>query len=137
LTTAPLWRAIDAGSWVTPQLVVTAYFADPKFTEQLIARLNQRCEIAVPSGLSPVARHSATGPGGAVHRSAKLLASLLCIGKRLPALSSFLERACEEPDLAELLGKDIDNSSTITDHWYTQLTTHFASRQRELTPRAI
>jgi hypothetical protein len=137
LTTAPLWRAIDAGSWVTPQLVVTAYFADPKFPEHLIARLNDRCEIAVPSDLSLVARHSATGPGGAVHRSAKLLASLLCIGKRLPALSSFLERATAEPDLAELLGKDIDNSSTITDRWYTQLTTHFASRQRELTPRAI
>jgi hypothetical protein len=137
LSTARLWRAIDTGSWVTPQLVVTAYFADPKFPEHLIARLNHRCEITVPPGLSPVARHSATGPGGAVHRSAKLLASLLCIGKRLPALSSFLERASADPDLAELLGKDIDDSATITDRWYTQLTTHFASRQRELTPRAI
>ena|ERR1019366_374612 len=137
LTTDPLWRAIDAGSWVTPQLVVTAYFADPKFPEHLISRLNHRCEITVPSSLSPVERHSATGPGGAVHRSAKLLASLLCIGKRLPALSSSLERTSAEPDLAELLGKDIDNSSTITDRWYTHLTTYFASRQRVLTPRAI
>jgi hypothetical protein len=136
LTAAPLWGAIDAGSWVTPQLVVTAYFADPNFPEHLIARLDHRCEIAVPSGLSPFTRHSATGPGGAVHRSAKLLSSLLCIGKRLPALASFLERASAEPDIAELLGKDIDNSSTITDRWYTQLTAHFASRQRELTPRA-
>jgi len=25
----PLWRAIDAGSWVTPQLAVVAYFSDP------------------------------------------------------------------------------------------------------------
>ena len=39
LTAAPLWGAIDAGSWVTPQLVVTAYFADPNFPEHLIARL--------------------------------------------------------------------------------------------------
>jgi hypothetical protein len=36
LSTAPLWHAIDAGSWVTPQLVVTAYFTDPSFREHLI-----------------------------------------------------------------------------------------------------
>ncbi len=71
-----------------------------------------------------------------MHRSAKLLASLICIGKRIPALSSFLEHASAEPELAELLGKDIDNSSNITDRWYTQLTTHFANRQLKLTPRA-
>lgn len=137
LTTESLWRAIDAGSWVTPQLVVTAYFADPHFSEHLVERINKRCEVTVPSGLSAVERHSATGPGGAVHRSAKLLASLLCMGKRLPALSSFLQEISAEPEIGELLGKDIDNASAITERWYTQLTAHFASRHHGFMPRAV
>jgi hypothetical protein len=137
LTTEPLWHAIDAGSWVTPQLVVTAYFADPLFPEHLVERINNRCEVTVPSGLSPVERHSATGPGGAVHRSAKLLASLLCLGERLPALSLFLQRISTEPEITELLGKDIDNAAAITERWYTQLTAKFASRHHGLVPCAI
>jgi hypothetical protein len=137
LDTVAMWRALDSGSWVTPQLVVTAYFADPVFPEHLIERVKRRCEVTVPSALSPVERHSATGPGGTVHRSAKLLVSLLSMGKRLPALSSFLQQASAEPDLAALLEKDIDNAAAITDSWCTQVITHFATRQHVLIPRAI
>ena len=28
-----LWRAVDGGSWVTPQLFVVAYFTDPQFPQ--------------------------------------------------------------------------------------------------------
>jgi hypothetical protein len=137
LDTVALWRALDSGSWVTPQLVVTAYFADPAFQEHLMERIRHRCQVNVPSALSPVERHSATGPGGTVYRSANLLASLLSMGKRLPALSLFLQQASADPDLAALLEKDIDNAAAITDSWCTQLIAHFAARHHVLIPRAI
>jgi hypothetical protein len=128
LDTVALWRALDSGSWVAPQLVVTAYFADPAFQEHLMERI---------SALSPVERHSATGPGGTVHRSAKLLVSLLSMGKRLPALSSFLQQASADPDLAALLEKDLDDAAAITDSWCTQVIAHFAARHHVLIPRAL
>ena len=55
-----------------------------------------------------------------MYRSAKFPASLLSIGKRPPALSSFLDAASGASALAEFLGKAIDNSSTIADRGYTQ-----------------
>jgi hypothetical protein len=137
LDTVALWRALDSGSWVAPQLVVTAYFADPAFQERLMERIRHRCPVTVPSALSPIERHSTTGPGSTVQRSAKLLASLLSMGKRLPALSSFLQQASAEPDLAALLEKDIDNAAAITDSWCTQVSAHFAARHHVLIPRAI
>jgi hypothetical protein len=40
LDCAPVWSAIDAGSWVTPQLVVTALFSDPTFPTRARERTN-------------------------------------------------------------------------------------------------
>lgn len=137
LDTVALWRTLDCGSWVSPQLVVTAYFADPSFQEHLMERISPRCQVTVPSALSPVERRSATGPGGTVHRSAKLLVSLLSMGKRLPALSSFLQQASADPDLAALLEKDAENAADITESWCAQVIAHFAARHHVLIPRAL
>ena len=70
---------------------MTAYFVDPAFPDRLRERVSQGCVVAVPAGLTPVERHSFTGPSSSVQRSAKLLASLLTIGAHVPSLRMELE----------------------------------------------
>src|SRR5262245_4095528 len=131
-----LWRAIDAGSWVIPQLVVTALMVDPAFPARLIERVENRCSISVPSGLSAPERHSATGPGSSIQRSAKLLASLLSVGAALPSLSSWIAGIREQPPVVQLLDEDVDNAPLIAEAWRRQLVEHFSLRGRALKPKA-
>src|SRR5215217_7637161 len=72
LTPTALWRAVDAGSWVLPQLVVCAHIVDSDFPSQCRDRMRAGAPVAPVPDLSPVERHSATGPGNARQRSAKL-----------------------------------------------------------------
>ena len=131
-----LWRAVDAGSWVTPQLVVTALFVDPRFSERLVERMESSCPISPPAGLSPIEQHSATGPANTVQRSAKLLASLLSVGKAVPKLSVWLGDVRAQPAVVEMLQHDVDDASNIADAWRKQLVAQFARRGRVLVPKA-
>lgn len=131
-TTAGLWRAVDAGSWVTPQLVVTAYFVDPKFPQRLVERMEALCPVSVRGSMSPLERHSATGPAGTTQRSAKMMASLVFIARRLPSLSTWLDTIRADPRVTQLLEQDFDNSADITEEWLEQLTLQFALRGRQL-----
>ena len=106
LDPTPLWAAIDSGSWVTPQLVATAYLIDPAFAERLRARLESRCAVQVPAGLSAAERHRATGPATSEERSAKLLAALLQIGMLVPSLARRVASAAHDPQLATLRAAD-------------------------------
>ena len=69
-------------------------------------------------------------------RSAKLLASLVCMGKRLPSLREWLDRESATPEIAELLEQDIDDAPRIAEYWLARLKEQFALRGRELKPRA-
>src|SRR3954466_6713530 len=75
-----LWRRLDAGSWVTPQIGATLFAIDPGFLAQARSRLEAGCPVDTSDliSLSPAERHSAAGPAGAVHRSAKAAATLMC-----------------------------------------------------------
>jgi hypothetical protein len=134
---ASLWDAIDAGSWVTPQLVVSALFLDPDFKEAVRARIDNRCVVMPPSGLTPLERHSASGPAGIPARSAKLMASLLAVSAHVPSLSPWLAQVRQEPEVQDLLGADIDGSEAIADDWRKNLMRQFTQRGRSLGPMVV
>ncbi len=131
-----LWRAADSGSWVIPQLVVTALFVDPDFAARARSRVEGLCPVRVPHGLSLAERHSATGPGNERSRSAKLLAALLSVGARLPSLAHWIGGVRAKPEVAALLADDIDDAPAIADIWLGHLVAQFARRGRLLNPRA-
>lgn len=135
LPIAGLWRAVDSGSWVTPQLVVSAYLVDSGFPDQCRKRLARAAPVSPPAGLSPIERHSATGPGSIRHRSAKLLASLIAVGCLVPSLTSWIGQARSKPEIASLIAEDIDDSGNIAEGWLAAVKRQFALRGRDLKPK--
>lgn len=136
LTSPSLWHAIDAGSWVLPQLVVCAYVIDPDFPSRCRERIHAGAKVSPPLGLSPVARHSATGPSNTLQRSAKLLVSLATVGRRLPSLADWIETECARPELASLISQDVDGAAVICDRWFGELLNQFERRGVHLVPAA-
>jgi len=134
LDPAALWRAVDAGSWVTPQLVATAYLADPSFPARVRERLEANCAIQVPTKLSAGERHRATGPAAPEQRSAKLLASLVRIGLLVPALTGWLRTAASRPQLAALQSADRDKSGNIAENWLKSVQAALKARGRAAAP---
>jgi hypothetical protein len=129
-----MWKAIDAGSWVTPQLVAAAYLIDPRFADRVRDRIEAKCAVVVPEDLSPGERHHATGPATPEQRSAKLLASLVRIGMHAPALTAWLRTAASRPDLAALQSADRDKSGNIAENWLQNVDRRLRSRGRVLAP---
>jgi hypothetical protein len=104
------WAAIDAGSWVTPQLAAVVSAVDPNFTDEATMRLDNGAPLLGNGrfGLSSALElHSAQGPAGTTARSAKLAASLLAL----------LPKSNPSSALADLVAKDIDNSGQIASRW--------------------
>ena len=134
LDPAPLWAAIDAGSWVTPQLVATAYLIDPSFADRLRARIKAGCPVEVPANLSPEERHRATGPASPEQRSAKLSVSLLRIGLLVPSLAGWLKSAVSSPQQAALRAADRDNSGNIAENWLKNVESQLRSADRMFVP---
>jgi hypothetical protein len=134
LDPSSMWKAVDAGSWVTPQLVTTAYLVDPSFADRVRERIDAKCAVAVPSNLSPTERHRATGPATPEQRSAKLLASLVRIGMLAPALTGWLRTAASRPELAALQAADRDKSGNIAENWLKNVESQFRSGGRPLEP---
>jgi hypothetical protein len=130
LDSNPLWAAIDGGSWVIPQLVVTAAHVDPRFREHVRERVGAHCPVVVPSGLSSPERHSATGPEGLTHRSAKMLASMLAMSREFADLADWREAVQEDQRSRELLAADAswNNSDRIVESWLSALRSVFRAR---------
>jgi hypothetical protein len=131
-----MWKAIDAGSWVTPQLVTTAYLIDPSFADRLRERIAAKCAVVIAPNLSAVERHRATGPATPQQRSAKLLASLVRIGMLAPALAGWLRAASSRPEFAALQAADRDKAGNIAENWLKNVETQFRVRGRALVPPA-
>jgi hypothetical protein len=127
-----LWGAIDAGSWVTPQLVVAAMFLDTGFSTAARTRVADGCVIRPPVAMSPADQHSATEPSGTAVHSAKLTASLLAVSAHVPALSSWRASISDDREVQELLARDIDHSDRIATDWLTHLVRQFELRGRTL-----
>jgi hypothetical protein len=134
LDPAPLWAAIDGGSWVTPQLVATAYLIDPSFPDRLRTRIKAGCPVEVPANLSPQERHRATGPASPEQRSAKMSVSLMSIGLLAPSLAGWLKSAANGPQLAALRAADRDHSGNIAENWLKNVESQFRSAGRTLAP---
>jgi hypothetical protein len=132
-----LWRAIDSGSWVIPQLVVTAVFVDPSFPEKARVRVAKQCPVIVPVGLTPPERHSATGAEGVVGRSAKMLASLLAASAAVPSLERWAADLQREAHTEQLLKEDEWNrSDEIVASWMSNVRRAFLERGDILAPKA-
>lgn len=130
-----LWHAIDGGSWVTPQLVVTATFTDPTFLDQARKRVAALCPVIAPIGLTPAELHSATGPAGSSGRSAKALASLIAVSVEFPDLAQWRIDVLEDDRVKNLLAVDAswDRSDQIITSWTAAVRTMFLDRGRPLT----
>ena len=135
----PLWCAIDAGSWVTPQLVVTALFSDPAFASQVVSRIETHCSVTPPQIGVMIERHSATGPAGLQERRAKMAASLMSVVPLVPSLTAHAHKWRESPAIQQLLIEDttFDNSGKITLEWSNELKRIFAKRGITLSPLSL
>ena len=131
-----LWQALDAGSWVAPQLAVVGYFSDAKFVERAKFRVETGCPVTPPQGLDAVERHSATGPAGTAGRSAKNIASLLNMCARIAELSPWVAEIQTELDVRQMLKLDesMDRSACITEHWFQRISQLFESQGLTLSP---
>ncbi len=123
-----LWSAIDAGSWVVPQLVVTAFFTDRDFASRAALRLDRCCPIS-PLGayerLSPAEQHTVGhAPSG------KLAASLLALAAEVPELRAREGVWRAEPEIRALLDRDAswDSSEEITAGWSARIRACFSQR---------
>jgi hypothetical protein len=129
-----LWHAVDGGSWVTPQLVVTATFVDPLFRDHARSRVAALCPVVVPVGLTPPERHSATGPAGRQARSAKMLASLIAVSVEFPDLAQWREDVLQDERVKSLLAVDAswDGSDRIVGSWSAAVRNAFLARGTSL-----
>jgi hypothetical protein len=110
-----MWAALDAGSWVTPQLAGILSKCDSDFSGKAISRLANCCPLSGDpeySMESPIERHSAQGPAGSHHRSSKSAASLFAL---LPANDS--AQFASNDDLQTLIADDFDGSADIAASW--------------------
>jgi hypothetical protein len=117
---APLWRAVDGGTWVTPQLVVTAAFVDPTFQDQ--ARV----------------RFAALTPSDPPRRSAKMVASVLAVAADVPDLAAWRTEQLESEHVKELLAIDAAThaSPRIVASWSIAVRAAFRSRGQPLAIRS-
>jgi hypothetical protein len=124
-----LWAAIDAGSWVTPQLAVAAFLKDPGFSEAARVRIEARCPVETcwPFAASSPEQDASAGPAEKPIRSAKAAASLVRLVGLLPASPEWLAAEQSSPDFIDLLSEDVDLSGEITESWLVTLATMLQS----------
>jgi hypothetical protein len=89
-----LWGAVDQGSWVAPQLVVTALFVDPEFASRARARIAACC------------RASATSRAREAEPIAKNVASLLAASRFVPSLATWHATAIADAEVAAVQRAD-------------------------------
>jgi hypothetical protein len=120
-----LWHCLDTGSWVTPQIGATLFVIDPDFSAQTRSRLEAGCPLDASDliSMSPLERHSAAGPGGAVHRSAKTARTLMRLVPMISPYQTWIDGLRDSTDLQSLLSQDIDESDSIAERWLDRMTT--------------
>ena len=125
--TDDLWSAIDGGSWVVPQLAVTALFTDKEFAQQarrmIVARLSCR------------ERSFAGGPTGE-YASSKALASLLAVGSHIPSQREWFQVVSQDAKVQEILRDDRDRANEIAEQWLRCALYQFGKFGVDLKPAA-
>ena len=117
-TISRLWKRIDYGSWVTPQLGAALFLVDPDFEAESRRRLEAGCPVDAKELLSMDGpeRHSATGPAGTKERTAKMAATLV-------QLLRMLSPGLDSESLKLLLAQDVDRSGAIAEGWLGKIRT--------------
>lgn len=111
----PLWRTVEKGSWVSPQLMVVLSQCDSEFAarlEQLVAR-----GVQPNSTGSPLADHVSMGPGNELSRLGKIAAA--CRGLQELGVISLPESLREK--LRILAEYDFDRADEIAKSWYRKV----------------
>ncbi len=118
-----LWVAFDAGSWVSPQLAVTALLCDPCFQAKARARVASLCAQNAQSleSLPPLERHVVAGPGALSDRAAKGVASLIYLLELSPSNAEWLGDQLARRELKELIELDVDRGGFIAEHWLARI----------------
>lgn len=113
-----LWVAADGGSWVSPQLAVTAWRLDPQFNVRARERVLSRCPLRNDALLRmPWAeRHSLHGPTSGTGHSAKVLSALLVLLEEAGEIR-FVSEQRNLTDVAGILAQDSDDGASIARHW--------------------
>ena len=119
-----LWGAVDAGSWVSPQLGVCLAIIDADFSLRAKARIESGCPVVVrPSTTSAevaARRHDEQGPDGSVERSAKTLAALLYLCSLRPECEPWLIPCRADRSTQRLLALDSHHGDKIAEVWRTK-----------------
>ncbi len=114
---AQLWRAFDAGSWISPQHAALLSLRDSNFPEQARRRLANGCptrddpEYRVTS---PAEHRSARGPAGPLLRSCKAVAALHAL---LQAEEGEDFAPANSEELQALISQDRDRGDRIALSW--------------------
>jgi len=121
-TIQQLWSAIDADSWVTPQLAAVAFLRDPKFTRRAGERLGFRRSLRRDDD-----EDSSEGQDGLTSCHAPLLKS----GKAVASLKRLMELLPQSPDwfvsgtlpseLRQLLNDDRNLPGEYVEEWLRRL----------------
>jgi hypothetical protein len=123
-TVAQMWRAVDGGSWVTPQLSAVLSLIDDSFVDRALERLASHCPLWSASQYSidsPIERHVAQGPAGSYHRSSKAASSFLAL-LRLDSRDDERVTALEnDSELRQLVADDVDDGGGIATSWRARL----------------
>lgn len=136
--TGSLWRAIDAGSWITPQLAVVLLCLDRNFIRETRVRVESGCPVSPIEGLSLMESYVATGPAGNKERSAKMMATLMHLSGKITELATWRKAVLAREDVQDLLASDRDNAGKIVSFWAGNLTKLFESAGlRPPLPRSV
>jgi hypothetical protein len=114
-----LWRAVDAGSWASPQLVAVASTIDTQFVSHARDRIVARCPIFGErlTRMPWPERHSAAGPESIMQHSAKLFAALVGLVELNQERPDWLTQELAKSDAQALLGTDQGSSRSLAPKW--------------------
>jgi hypothetical protein len=118
-----LWRRLDRGSWVAPQIAAALSIVDPEFVERARERLEAGCpqDSSDLSRMSSLERHVAAGPAGTLGRSGKSAAALLRVVQMRSPPPEWLENVVASADFQTLLREDVDQLGGIAEGWSRQM----------------
>jgi len=116
-----IWKALDMGSWVSPQLAAVASLVDNEFEAHARRRLEARCPIKPDrlTGTDWLLRHVAAGPESVDSHADKAMSALVGVCQLLPRYDRWLQPLLLCDDVQLMLKRDSDygNAGEIAKLW--------------------
>jgi hypothetical protein len=115
-----IWKAIQRGSWVSPQLVASLHIKHFDFSSRITSLFSTGVEREAGTMLE---LHVATGPGNDDSRLGKIVNSLSGLG-----FNDWGEMSIQK--IEELKKKDFDNADQISQRWHNEIIRLLKSAQQ-------